>query len=212
MQPLLNGGTLEDGEMAGTSRRKGRVPTAKKRSASTPTFSMRKSKLLDALRHRGWAVRLASGSRKLSSAVATRYPAIPADVEGFLSVLRLCRSPKKTAWFLTVDDYARKRGSGFRWNEIEIMSLEAAEDDLTTQAQIRSLWDGHFPVMLAVHSDYDYLAVRMSDGAIVHGFAPEWEAPSKVAPSFAALLCTLEAEADAQRERWPWKIFVGKGC
>ena len=166
--------------------------------------------LLEALRQRGWTVRLASGPRQLlPAAVAARYHEVPSDVLQFLSVLESCCSPDETAWFLTADDYSRTSGPAFRWNECEIMSLDAADDDTALQAEIRSFWDGHFPVMLAVHSDYDYLAVRVCDGSIVHGFAPEWEIPAAVAPSFAAFLSALEAEAAVPAGRWPFAIFMG---
>ena len=198
--------------MAGTSRSKARVGTAKKRPASKSPFAVRKQKLLAALRQRGWTVRAVSGARKLlPPALSARYRRIPVDVERFLSALKLCRSPNATVWFLTAEDYAKQRGSGFRWNEIERMSLEGADGDMAWQAEIRSFWDGHLPIMLAVHSDYDYLAVRLADGAIVHGYAPEWEEPSTVAPSLAVLLSLLQAEAETPREQHPWALFVGKG-
>lgn len=197
--------------MAGTSRPKARVGAAKKRPASKSPFAVRKQKLFEALRQRGWTVRAVSGAKKLlPPALSARYRRIPVEVERFLSALKLCRSPKATVWFLTAEDYAKRRGSGFRWNEIEMMSLEGADGDMTSQAEIRSFWDGHLPIMLAVHSDYDYLAVRLADGAIVHGSAPEWEEPSTVAPSLAVLLSLLQAEVETPREQYPWTLFVGK--
>ena len=198
--------------MVATPKRKSRSSAAKKRSTPTPTSTLGHRRLIKVLRQRGWVVKSASDSRKLlPAAVAKRYQSIPAGVEEFLSSLQVCVSPHESAWFLTADDYARKRGSGFRWNEIELMMIEGAEGDRALAAEYRSFWDDHFPVMLAVHSDYDYLAVRISDGAVVHGYAPEWES-SKVARSFAALLSALATEADTQCDRRPWSLFVGKGC
>jgi len=185
---------------------------AKKRPPSSSKLTLRDLKLLRTLRRRGWKVRRVSRARKLlPPTLAGRYPRVPAGVLRLLSALEACVSPKETVWFLTAEDYARTDDVGFRWNEFEIMSLEAADGDPELESEIRSFWDGHFPVMLAVHSDYDYLAVRVSDGAVVHGYAPEWEEPSEVAPSFAALLTALEAEADAERDDGPFKIFVGRG-
>jgi hypothetical protein len=64
--------------------------------------------------------------------------------------------------------------------------------------------------MLAVHSDYDYLAIRLSDGSVVHGFAPEWDAPSPIAGSFAEFLTAFEREAASAAPRSPLVIFLGK--
>lgn len=89
--------------------------------------------------------------------------------------------------------------------------LEGADGDAAQEAEFRSFWDGHLPVMFALHSDYDYLAVRISDGAVVHGYGPAWEEPDMVARSFKALLSALATEADAARNRWPWSVFVGRG-
>lgn len=185
---------------------------AKKRPTSTSKLTLRDLKLLRTLRRRGWKVRRVSRPRKLlPPAVRARYPRVPTGVLRLLSALQVCVSPKETVWFLTAEDYARTDESAFRWNEFEIMGLEFADTD-PERAEIRSFWDDHFPVMLAVHSDYDYLAVRISDGAVVHGFVHFWEEPLEVAASFAALLTALEAEADAERDDGPFHIFVGRGC
>jgi len=168
--------------------------------------------LLEALGRRGWTVRRATGSRELlPPAVASRYASLPAEVLRFLSALDVCCSPDGTAWFLTAEDFARTAESGFRWNENEIMSLEAAKSDPAWQLEIRAFWDRHFPVMLAVHSDYDYLAVSLADGSVVHGFAPEFEDASPIAGSFAEFLSALEAEAASAEPRYPLAVFLGIG-
>ena len=69
------------------------------------------------------------------------------------------------------------------------MSLE--RDDPDAQKQVRGFWDFHFPFMLAVHSDYDYLAVSLDErfyGQVVHGCGPAFEETSLVAPSFSLFL------------------------
>ena len=63
--------------------------------------------------------------------------------------------------------------------------------------------------MLAVHSDYDYLAVSLDDGSVVHGCAPEWEDATPVAGSFPEFLRALESEAAAAEARWPLTLFLG---
>lgn len=92
--------------------------------------------------------------------------------------------------------------SAIRWNEYEHMTLETynegermgfkkyAEDPAYREGT-KAFWDSHFPFMLAVHSDYDYLAVRLTPkgfGSVVHGHSPSWEEPQPVADSFGAFL------------------------
>ena len=157
-------------------------------------------RLLHALARRGWTVRRSAVPRPLlPAAVASRYSDLPPSLTAFLAGLDLCRSPDDTAWFLTADDYARVEGPGFRWNELELMALEACEDDADAQREIAAFWDRHFPFLLAVHSDYDYLAVRIADGAIVHGFAPEWEDPSPIALSFSDFALDFARAASGNR-------------
>ncbi len=135
---------------------------------------------------------------------------VPDDVTDFLGQLEVCCSADETAWFLTAADFGRTSGEGFRWNEYELMAIEAAEGDPALVSDITAFWDHYFPVMLAVHSDYDYLAVRLDDGSVVHGCAPEWEDPTPVAGSFAEFLHMFEAQAagDAQ---YPLRLFLGAG-
>jgi hypothetical protein len=60
-------------------------------------------------------------------------------------------------------------------------------DDTAWQA----FWHEHLPIFFSVHSDYDYLALRFAQAepgrSVVHGFAPEFESPSRVADSFTHL-------------------------
>jgi hypothetical protein len=166
--------------------------------------------LLEALGRRGWTVRHAARPRELlSPAISGRYVGLPNEVRTFLSAIDACCSPDQTAWFLTADDYARTNGPALRWNEIEMMGLEAADGDPDWQREVTAFWDRHFPVMLAVHSDYDYLAVSLDSGAVVHGHAPEWAETSPVAGSFPEFLRALEAEAAAMQAKYPLALFLG---
>src|SRR5262245_54788748 len=98
--------------------------------------------LLEALRRRGWTVRRAPQPRELlSPVIAARYAGLPMEVRRFLSELDVCCSADETAWFLTAEDYARTTGPGFRWNECEIMGLEAAEGVQDRRREIRAFWD-----------------------------------------------------------------------
>jgi hypothetical protein len=166
--------------------------------------------LLDLLRRRGWTVQVAEPPLELLPApIAARYAGMPREVASFLAVLEACCSGDGTAWLFTSKDYARTEEGGFRWNECELMAMSAAAGNATWQDEIRAFWNDHFPFMLAVHSDYDYLAVRMQDGAVVHGYAPEWESPTVVAPCFSEFLRKFEVEATAPTARWPYAVFLG---
>ena len=111
-------------------------------------------------------------------------------------------------WFLGTSDYARKSKGGFRWNEYELMAIETADGDTEGRAKVIAFWDRHLPFMLAVHSDYDYLAVRLEDGVVVHGCAPEWELPIPIAKSFVEFLADFEREASKPVASFPWSVFL----
>lgn len=145
------------------------------------------SRFYDALRKRGWTVsRQDASSSKLPACISGRYHRIPAEWVKFLDSFSVCVSPDETAWFLCIDDFIRQGDDIFRWNEFELMSLQAAIDDNDAEWQrsIVRFWDGHLPVCLSVAGGYAYYAVRMSDGAVVHGAEPEFEETSVIAPSF----------------------------
>jgi hypothetical protein len=91
------------------------------------------------------------------------------------------------------------------------MALETYDDDPVYRAGIKAFWDSHFPFMLAVHSDYDYLAIRLTPdgfGNVVHGYAPEWEEPSPIAVSFAAFLEAFTAAAAMPQAEYPLDVFL----
>jgi hypothetical protein len=168
-------------------------------------------RLLTALSDRGWKVRPTMEPKPLlPPSIIRRYPKLPSEVIAFLSSFNHCCNQAENSWFLTSDDYARQAGSGFRWNDYECMALEADTDPLA-RAAVSAFWDSHFPFMLAVHSDYDYLAIRLgadSAGSVVHGYAPEWECPSLIAPSFAAFLEAFTKAAASREPEYPLRLFL----
>jgi hypothetical protein len=167
--------------------------------------------LFSALLRRGWVVRFSTAEQPLlPAAIELRYRSLPSEVAALLSSVDICRNPPGDSWLLTSEDYARTTQSGFRWNEYECIALEATTDPLE-RAAITAFWDNHFPFMLAVHSDYDYLAVRRTAdgfGTVVHGFSPEWESPSVVAPSFSTFLETFIVAASESEPEYPLNLFL----
>lgn len=170
------------------------------------------SELLDALRKRGWAITERSDPTELLPAdVSARYPFVPAAITDFLGRLEVCHNETEDIWMLTPEEFRKTDPDGFRWNEYELMALENNHDDPAVQADVRSFWDEHLPIMLAVHSDYDYLAVRLAEperGSIVHGFAPEWESTSRVARSFEEFLALFTKQATSSEPEYPFSVFL----
>ena len=80
---------------------------------------------------------------------------------GFLSQVSRCVKDGETAWLLCLEDFEEADGGGFRWNEFEQLSLQAAADagDTVWQADIRRFWDAHIPVGLSVGGAYEYYAI-----------------------------------------------------
>ena len=140
----------------------------------------------------GWRVdrRDEAEPLELPADVSQRYGALPAGYRAFLGKVACAASADEGVWFLCDREFHRCDSGGFAWNEIERMALESASDERDRQ-RIRSFWDDHLPIMMAPDGDYDYLAIELAEGAVVHGSAPEWEDVSRVADSFAGWLSLL---------------------
>lgn len=155
--------------------------------------------LIAALSELGWVIQ-EQPMVALPEAILSRYSTLPAEVGRFLCPLAVCHNASQSVWFLTPEDYARAPSNDrFAWNELERLGEES------------TFWDQHFPFLYAVHSDDDYLAVCLTEesfGAIVHGFAPFWEEPSVIAPSFKAFLEVFTKEARADAPAWPYRVFL----
>lgn len=168
--------------------------------------------LLHALESRGWQVRRsASGAPLLPASIQQRYSCLPEELTQFLSGLDLCTNREQTVWFMTREDYTETDPAKFEWNFCESLSLESAEDNAEAQVKIRSFWDRHFPFMLAVHSDYDYLAISLDErsyGEIVHGFGLEFESPTTVAPSFLEFLIIFKGVAEGIEDEGLLSFFL----
>lgn len=167
--------------------------------------------LLATITRSGWYVaRREHSLALLPDHVKQRYARLPAEVESFLGGLEACINKQETVWFLTHHDYGQDRDGRFRWNEHELMCLDAAEGDQEEMDRIRAFWDNHFPFLFAVHSDYDYLAVDLSPeayGQIVHGSMPEPDQTSPVAPSFSEFV-ELFQDSFCNTPQYPLSLFM----
>lgn len=166
--------------------------------------------VLTELEGRGWKIeRSTSRETLLPAAISRRYPRIPGELMNFLQSIDSCANADENIWFLCREDFLRDE-DGFRWNEFELMSLEH-DGGAEWKAQVRGFWDRHFPFMLAVHSDYDYLAVSLDErsyGKVVHGCGDDFLEPSAVAPSFAEFLAQFRTFVASRRNDYPLGNFV----
>jgi len=163
--------------------------------------------LLAVLKHRAWRVAVVEGEPyDMPAFLSGRYPGLPSEVWALLGTVRECVRVDEASWLLGAPDYDH-RTLPFRWNEYEVMATEAARSS-QERSRIASFWNLHFPFWLSVSSDYDYLAVRLDDGAVVHGFAPEWESPTLVAPSFQECVERMATECATADAGYPWSVFV----
>lgn len=138
------------------------------------------------LSHSGWSVIQNPGERResLPIHIAARYPIIPASLTLLLSSFQAIVSPDEKSWFLCCPDYNESGQSAYRWNEWEILALEATGSDRKWQTEIKRFWDSHLPFFLSVGQGYAFFAIRLSDGAVVMGREPEFEETTEIAKSF----------------------------
>ena len=164
---------------------------------------------LHALRSRGWNVALDTPRELFTSAQRRRYPSAPPLFRAFLGSILDCSSPRKQCWLYGPRQFARSGARGFRWNECERMSLDGFAGDEAGAAEVRAFWDHHIPFMMAVHSDYDYLALRLdSTPVVVHGCAPEFEEASVLSTTFEGFLTDLRDAARSSDPPWPLRVFL----
>ncbi|MBC1289841.1 SMI1/KNR4 family protein [Listeria welshimeri] len=78
-------------------------------------------------------------------------------------------------------------------NAFEQMSLEAAEGDKDLENKVKLFWNAHLPIMMSVDGCYEYYAIALNDGSVVHGSEPEFEESLVVADSFANFLLKIVA-------------------
>jgi len=147
------------------------------------------NQFLNLLRREGWEVVEKKDSKlDLGFPVSSRYPNLPEDFMFFLGRVAVCANAADNVWFLCEDHYNGSRESAFVWNEFELQSLDAADDDEHLRKSIKEFWDTHIPFMLSVKSDYAYVGLSVSQanyGAIVSSYEPEYEETVTVCDSFS---------------------------
>lgn len=141
-------------------------------------------KRITTLAEHGWEVSDNTLHSKIPASVLNRYSWVSRDIIGALSYFSVVANPSDTAWLLTASDYCGEADSEFHWNQWEIDSLDASEQDEVWRRKIIEFWDDHFPIMLSVKSGYAYFAIRREDRLIVCGEEPEYEETTEIAFTF----------------------------
>ncbi len=116
-------------------------------------------KLIQDLKAKGWSVTTADHDlASLPVHVTERHKRIPDELLDVLSGIEECVAPDEKAWLLCRPDFEGTSEAAFKWNEFELMSLEAADDDEELKQEITAYWDCHLPVYFSVRDGYGYVA------------------------------------------------------
>jgi hypothetical protein len=119
--------------------------------------------------------------------IVERYN-IPDEYKKFLENIEVCTNVDENVWFLCIGDYLPKSEDSFRWNEFELISLEAADGDIEMINEIKNYWNKHFPIIMGVKGGYEYYAINVENKKIVYGYEPEFEEGKIVSNNFEELL------------------------
>ncbi|QTH42794.1 SMI1/KNR4 family protein [Cohnella sp. LGH] len=137
----------------------------------------------------GWDLtRKSEPQLHLHSNITSRYKEIPNEYLEFLSMVEKCVTPNETTWFICEDEFNNSSDNEFKWNEFELLSIEAAMDDDRWKSEITAWWDNHLPIVMSVEGGYFFYAIDLTNGAIVRGYEPEFEEVEKAADTFTEFL------------------------
>lgn len=137
------------------------------------------------LKFNEWQVEVYSSSLNCTNNdVLKKFCNIPESFLNFLQYFKSITSKDETTWFLCANDYADETDDAFKWNEFELMSLEAADSDKEWKKSIKEWWNNRLPIILSVKDGYSFWAIDLSDGTIVRGGEPEFEEVSVIADNF----------------------------
>lgn len=135
----------------------------------------------------GWTCETAREKHELPRAILARYKHLPQDFLDFAASFDKIIAAGENMWFITATDYSLEDNEAYRWNELELMSLEWAEDE-EEQAEVTAFWDNFLPIFMSVAGDYHYYAISVKTGEIFEGWSPELEDPQIVTTSFTEFI------------------------
>lgn len=153
--------------------------------------------MIEAIKNIGFIVTERLERKELSSDFRNRYSNLPADYLEFLQQFQTITNENENVWFNSIEDFNGDSDSEFRWNEFEMMGLEALKDDEDSCDMIRQFWDNHIPILISVKGEYQYLCIDLSPenyDKIYYGVEPEFEESAEfVCDSFNHLLKMLSS-------------------
>ena len=157
---------------------------------------------IEALRGAGWTVETADAPIPLPAAIAQRYPDLPPLAREWATRVKSCASADEGCWVPGAEDYGGDPDDdqSFRWDEFERMMTEPDGADYGDAAAVTAFWDRHFPILLYVAGDYEYVALDMDPaspdfGRAMHGYLVDYDAPFAIAEDFAGFLDKLRDAA-----------------
>jgi len=142
----------------------------------------------------GWDITKKSRTLlNLDRSIISRYKEIPNEYLDFLNAVKKCVTPNEKTWFICEDEFNSSSDVEFKWNEYELLSLEAAMDDYIWKSEITTWWDNYLPIVMSVDGGYSFYAIDLTNerGAIVHGCEPEFEEVEKVANTLEQFLALI---------------------
>ena len=122
--------------------------------------------------------------------VLKRFQKIPDSFFDFLGHFKSITSKDDTTWFICADNYNDDSDDAFKWNEFELLSLEAAESDTEWKKEIANWWSDKLPFLMSVKGGYSFYAIDLGEnnGAIIKGEEPEFEEAHIIASDFEEFL------------------------
>lgn len=123
------------------------------------------------------------------------YTNLPSEYLLFLTYFENISNDSDTAWFNLNTDFNGKSENEFKWNKLELLSLEWSEDDNKELINIRKFWKNHITIILSVKDGFQFLAICLEKnkyGEIVYGREPLFEDVKKVCTSFDELIDLFE--------------------
>lgn len=137
-----------------------------------------------------------SDHETLNKKFKTRYSNLPDDYLAFLKTYSLLTNHSDTTWFNSITDFNETNDENdFKWNEFEILSLDACDGDVENQQVVKNFWNQHLPIILSVKKGYAYFALHVSEenfGKIYYGQEPEFEETELVSDSFSAFIEAIQ--------------------
>lgn len=151
----------------------------------TKKLKMNHGEFIDILVSKGWNVEKNHAEVDYTkNGIAEKIAKTSDEFKQFIRSFNVLSNQEDNSWFLSLQDYLKENNEeGFAWDEFEIQSLEAADNDEEVSAT-KEFWHLHFPFMLSVKNGYAYFAIILEGadkGKIVIGNEPMYEETTVVA-------------------------------